>query len=159
MAVCRIFAGATVTNISDKATLALAPRPPSSPPPPTAFRPIPSRPGVPFRISLYWFTANWYSPPVSYFPSCERVHSTISIPRSDDYEREVYTILLGAKVARELNQRCILGRYVSIWDFSRNIWSSLRSSIFSHYVLRWLFKVLRSLDDISVVSQTVYFRM
>lgn len=45
MAVCRIFAGATVTNISDKATPA--------PAPPTAFRPIPSRPGVPFRISLY----------------------------------------------------------------------------------------------------------
>lgn len=49
MAACRIFAGATVTNISDKS--------PSLP----HHLPCPARTRVPFRISLYWFTANWYS--------------------------------------------------------------------------------------------------
>jgi len=56
MAVCRIFAGATVTNISDKATLALAPPPPILAPAPdcVSSHPVPAGGAVPYLSILIY---------------------------------------------------------------------------------------------------------
>lgn len=137
MAVCRIFAGATVTNISDKATPVRAPD--LLPRDRVSSYPVPAGGAVSY-LSILIYRELILSPPVSYFRSRERVLSRQYQFEDPSTTNENFTRFYCEQnfIPRELNRRCILARYVSIRDSPRNMGQFKVEYIFAlHTVFRY----------------------
>jgi len=134
MATCRIFAGATVTNISDKippaATFYL--RPTSC----ALFRPVPA----PRSVSLYIDLPRTDTPPVSYFRSKRECVISIRGTRHVGHRRELFATF----IARFFPQRIKTGRTLALCiDLWFRVWDSLRSRIFlQSYIYIYIYTVL-----------------